>query len=166
MPFEYPVSFVGARYGWRPTLVTELQRRGVEVTCFGRGWPNDSIANDRMVDIYAKSRINLGCGGIGYSRKLLCLKGRDFEVPMSGALYLTQDNPELSLVFDVGREILTYRDVEDCARIIHEILNDEHRAAQIRKAARARCLVDHTYEKRWRAVLNVLGALQAEPISG
>jgi spore maturation protein CgeB len=164
VPFEYDVSFIGACYGWRPKLVEGLRRSGIRVECFGRGWPNGSIANDNMNGIYARSRINLGCGGIGYSKNLLCLKGRDFEVPMSGALYLTQNNPELSMVFEVGREILTYDDVEDCADVIRAILKDEDRASGIRAAARARCLKDHTYTARWTAVFTALGALT--PLSG
>jgi len=79
-----------------------------------------------MSRIYARSRINLGFGGIGHSRNLVCLKGRDFEVPMSGALYVTQHNPELALVFDIGREIVTYRD------------ESELRAAHSRAAGRSR----------------------------
>jgi spore maturation protein CgeB len=159
LPFKYDVSFVGAAYGWRPKLIDGLRRRGIEVACFGRGWSNGSIANEEMNSLYARSRINLGCGGIGFSHKLLCLKGRDFEVPMSGAIYLTQDNPELSLVFDVGREILTYHDIEDCARVIRATLDNADRADQMRRAARARCLKDHTYTVRWATVFRVLGAL-------
>jgi spore maturation protein CgeB len=159
VPFRCEVSFVGARYGWRPRLIEGLARRGIAVECFGKGWPNGAIENEEMNALYAASRINLGFGGIGYSRNLLCLKGRDFEVPMSGALYLTQDNPELASVFDVGREILTYRGIDDCARVIRSILEDRDRAQQIRDAARARCLKDHTYTARWRHVLRTLGAL-------
>jgi spore maturation protein CgeB len=160
-PFEFDVSFVGAAYGWRPRLIEGLRRRGIKVACFGKGWPNGAIANDAMNGLYARSRVNLGCGGIGYSRKLLCLKGRDFEVPMSGAVYLTQDNPELSLVFDVGREILTYRDIDHCAQVIRATLDDPVGAARIRQAARARCLRDHTYTARWTTVFQCLGALTA-----
>jgi spore maturation protein CgeB len=161
VPFKYDVSFVGARYGWRPTLIEELRRRRIEVECFGKGWPNGAIPNGDMNQIYACSRVNLGFGGIGFSKNLLCLKGRDFEVPMSGALYLTQDNPELSTVFEVGREILTYRDAEDCARVIRDILQDEDRAGRLRAAARARCLRDHTYVVRWRNVFRAIGAIGA-----
>ncbi len=161
--FEYDVSFVGAAYGWRPKLVAGLRRRGIDVACFGKGWPHGAIANADMNGLYARSRINLGCGGIGFSHKLLCLKGRDFEVPMSGAVYLTQDNPELSLVFDIGREILTYGDVDDCARVIRATLADPEGAARIRRAARVRCLKDHTYTARWEAVFRLLGALADDP---
>jgi len=157
--FEFDVSFVGACYGWRPRLIAGLHRSGINVTCFGKGWPRGAIANEQMNGVYARSRINLGCGGIGYSRSLLCLKGRDFEVPMAGALYLTQDNPELARVFDVGREILTYRDIDDCANTIRCLLQDSDRAADIRRGARMRSVKDHTYEARWSTVLRMLGAI-------
>jgi hypothetical protein len=160
LPYRHNVSFVGARYGWRPWLIDGLERRGITVECFGKGWPNGTIANEDMNALYAASRINLGFGGIGYSRSLLCLKGRDFEVPMSGALYLTQDNPELASVFDVGREILTYRGLDDCAHIIRSILQDPDRAQRIRDAGRARCVKDHSYLARWTRVLQTLGALR------
>jgi len=164
VPFEYDVSFIGSRFGWRPSFIAQLERMGIRVACFGEGWRNGSIRNEDMSIIYAKSRVNLGFGGIGHSRKLVCLKGRDFEVPMSGAVYLTQHNPELALVFDIGREVLTYRDVQDCARNIREVLADESRAAEIRGAARARSLRDHTYFARWRPVLETLGALAPEAL--
>jgi hypothetical protein len=157
--FEHDVSFIGARYGWRPSFIKQLGRRGIAVSCFGKGWPNGSVSNEEMKVVYARSRINLGFGGIGHSRSLMCLKGRDFEVPMSGAVYLTQHNPELALVFDLGTELLTYRDEDDCARIIRELLADQDRAARIRRAARERCLRDHTYFARWSQVLRTLGAL-------
>lgn len=78
---------------------------------------------------------------------------------MSGALYLTQNNPELSMVFDVGREILTYNEIEDCAHVIRTLLKDPERAGRIRTAARARCLKDHTYTARWTSVFRALGVL-------
>ncbi len=159
IPFKYDVSFVGACYGWRPKLVEGLRRHGINVICFGKGWANGAISNEDMNGIYGRSRINLGFGGIGFSKNLLCLKGRDFEVPMTGALYLTQHNPELSLVFDVGREILTYRDIEDCAQVIQATLDNQQVAADIRHAARERCLRDHTYVARWTRVFRTLGAI-------
>jgi spore maturation protein CgeB len=161
-PFKYDVSFVGACYGWRPRLVEGLRRHGINVVCFGKGWANGAISNEDMNAIYGSSRINLGCGGIGFSKNLLCLKGRDFEVPMTGALYLTQHNPELSLVFDVGREILTYRDIEDCAQVIRATLDNQRGAAEIRHAGRERCLRDHTYAARWTRVFRMLGAISID----
>lgn len=157
LPFEYDVSFIGACYGDRPTFVRYLERHGVRVATFGPGWQAGSIPERSMVEVYARSRINLGFGGVGYSSSVMCLKGRDFEVPMSGALYLTSDNPELSLVYEIGREILTYKNKRDCLEKICSYLSLPDRCAAIRHAARSRCLRDHTWSRRMQQVLEVTG---------
>lgn len=158
--FKYDVSFIGANYGWRPRFIRTLGKFGIKVECFGPGWPNGEVGLEQMARIYSCSRINLGFAGIGHSRRLMCLKGRDFEVPMSGGLYLTQDNPELRFVYDVGREIVTYKDEWDCAQQIQCLLRDEERAAAIRRAGLERARRDHTYEARWSRVFTLAGLLQ------
>jgi len=163
VPFEFDVSFVGQCYGWRPRFIRQLGKLGVKVECFGYGWPNGPLPDEEVVKLYSRSRINLGFGGVGYSRKLMCIKGRDFEVPMSGGLYLTTNNPELSLVYDIGKEIVIYRDEEDCAHIIRELLADPELAQKIRWAGRERCLRDHIYEARWSKVFSLVGLLQGKP---
>jgi hypothetical protein len=163
VPFDLDVSFVGASYGWRPKFLQALAQRGVRVECFGRGWPNGPLSDEDMVRLYSRSRINLGFGAIGHSRNLLHLKGRDFEVPMSGGLYLTQFNPELHHVFELGHEILTFRGADDCAATIRGLLADPERAERIRRAGHARALRDHTYQTRWSKVFELAGLLEEEP---
>jgi len=160
VPYKYDISFVGGNYGKRGILIRKLAELGIKVECFGAGWPNGPVSDEEMVKIYSRSRINLGFAGIGYSDRLMCLKGRDFEVPMSGGLYLTQHNPELELVYEIGKEIVTYRDVKDCASKIQELLRQPEHAEAIRQAGRARCLRDHTYEARWTKVLTLVGILE------
>ncbi|MCK4500348.1 glycosyltransferase, partial [Candidatus Babeliales bacterium] len=159
LQFEYDVSFVGGKYGWRPKFIARLQKMGVNITCFGNGWENGPLSDEEMVKLYSRSRINLGFAGVGHSKKLMCLKGRDFEVPMSGGLYLTQDNPELSLVYNVGKEILTYRNEKDCVQKIKWLLDHPDEAANIREAGRIRVLKDHTWEKRFLDIFKITGLL-------
>lgn len=160
MDFRYDVTFVGAKYGWRPVFIAKLQRRGISVNCFGPGWPSGALSDAEMVSMYSRSRINLGFAAIGYSKRLHCLKGRDFEVPMSGGLYLTQWNSDLELVFNIGREILAYKSIPDCAEKISWILNHPEEVEKIRQAGRARCLKDHSYEARWGRVFVLAGILK------
>jgi spore maturation protein CgeB len=158
--FDYDVSFVGQRYGWRPGFIQGLRARGIPVTCFGRGWEGGPLSDEEMIRLYSRSRINLGFGGIGFSKRLMCLKGRDFEVPMSGGLYLTQHNPELERVYEVGREIVTYHDIDDCARQIRRLLSSPADADAIRRAGRARALAEHTYERRYDEIFSLAGLLR------
>lgn len=160
LPFEFDISFVGGRYGWRPKFIEKLQNMGIKVTCFGNGWENGPLSDDEMVRLYSQSRINLGFAGVGHSRRLKCLKGRDFEVPMSGGLYLTQDNPELSLAYDVGKEIVTYQNEKDCNEKIKWLLANPDEADKIREAGRKRALKDHTWERRFEEIFRLVGIME------
>lgn len=160
VPFEFDVSFVGSKYGWRPRFIQKLRKLGIKVTCFGNGWNNGPLSDEEMIKLYSRSRINLGFGGVGHSRKLVCLKGRDFEVPMSGGLYLTQDNSELSLVYERGKEILTYKNERDCAEKIKWLLANSGEAAKIREAGRKRALKEHTWEKRFEKIFRLSGIME------
>ena len=157
--FEHDVTFVGAHYGFRPHFIDRLRALGIDIAAYGRGWPAGAIPLDKMVEMYSRSRINLGFGGIGHSRRLMCLKGRDFEVPMAGGLYLTQHNPDLELVFEIGREVVTYTDEADCAAKIRMLLADPTKADAIRKAGRERSMRDHTYDVRWTKPFQMAGLL-------
>ena len=145
----------GGRYGWRPKLIEILRKSGISVTCYGDGWENPSLLEKEMIEIYSKSRINLGFSGVGYSSRLMCLKGRDFEVPMSGGLYLTQNNPELSLVYDVGAEILTYDNAKDCINKIKWVLNNPVIAKKIRENGRVAALERHTWKGRFKDIFQL-----------
>lgn len=157
--FEYDVSFIGTKYGNRPLLIDYLRKKGVSVECFGEGWRNGRITPREMAMIYNKSRINLGFGGIGYSIKHQCLKGRDFEVPMSSGLYLTSYNPELGSCYKIGEEIVVYKNRRDCLGKIRCLLADPVSAEEIRRAGYRRALSDHTWENRFHKMFCLAGLI-------
>jgi hypothetical protein len=159
--FEYDVSFVGACYGLRPVYIEHLRKNGIAVRTFGPGWPSGPVPADEMPEIYAKSRINLGFGGIGYSMNEMCLKGRDFEVPMCGALYLTSEHEPLHRVWDVGNEIATYDDIDDCLTQVRTLLADPERCERMRRAAHERAHREHTWERRFEQAFEQLGVLDS-----
>ena len=162
--FEFDVSFVGKCYGWRPRFIRRLIKMGIAVECFGNGWPNGPLSNEDMVRLYSRSRVNLGFAGVAHSRRLMCLKGRDFEVPASGGLYLTQDNPDLQLVYNVGQEIVTYNNERDCAAKIRQLLADPQHAQQIRIAGHRRALAQHTWQHRFEQIFTIANLLQQQTL--
>lgn len=162
-PYEeekiYDVSFVGQCYGNRPEIISRLREAGIQVEVFGPGWPNGSLTTEEMVRTWSRSKINLGFGGVLGHKETYCLKGRDFEVPMSGGLYLTEHHDELIPFYDIGREIVTYNDFNDLLEKIHWLLSEPDQAEAIRRAGRARALRDHTWEMRFDRVFRMLGVL-------
>lgn len=155
---EFEVSFVGSGYGRRADWISWLRKKGVNVKAFGPDWPRGAISTQEMVEVYARSHICLGFSGIGYSMREFCLKGRDFEVPMSGATYLTSEQPDLHRVYNVGQEILTYGSREQCLEQIRRLLKNPDQCERIRKAARARSLREHTWEQRFNMLFNVVSS--------
>jgi spore maturation protein CgeB len=47
VPFRYDVTFIGARYGFRPYFIQRLRNMGINVTAFGRDWPNGPLPLER-----------------------------------------------------------------------------------------------------------------------
>lgn len=157
LPRDMDVVFVGQRYGDRPAIVERLRRAGIDVHAFGSGWPSGPVSTEEMVRIWNRARIVLGFSGVLGHADTHCLKGRDFEVPMSGACYLTQHHAELEPFFEVGREIETYGDTASLPDTIRRLLADPARLESVRQAGRRRALRDHAWRGRFERVLRLSG---------
>lgn len=108
---------------------------------------------------YSRSRVNLGFGGVAGHKDTFCLKGRDFEVPMSGGLYLTEAYEELERFYEVGTEIVTWSGVGDLVEKIRWLLSNPGEAEAIRQAGHRRALSGHTWEMRFETVFRLMGVL-------
>jgi hypothetical protein len=131
-------------------LIDYLRQRNISVSAYGSGWANASPGFDDMSDLIARAKIVLGHGGVGYMSDVKHLKGRDFEVPMSGKAYLTTYNPELSKCFAIGEEILCYDSFAECAELAQHFLRTN--ADVIGERARDRSVRSHTWDARVRAL--------------
>jgi len=65
-----------------------------------------TLSNIEMVKLYSRSKINLGFSSCGDTHKtgerILQVRLRDFEVPMSGGFYMVEYMAELEEFFDIG----------------------------------------------------------------
>jgi spore maturation protein CgeB len=153
------VSFVGQRYGNRPEVIRKLNDCGIRVEAYGYGWPNGSLSTEEMVKMYSRSKINLGFGGVAGYKDRYCLKGRDFEIPMSGGLYLTEYHSELAGFYNFGTEIMVYKDFNDLLSKIRYLLLNPKEADEIRKKGMLRARREHTWEKRFEAIFKCFGII-------
>jgi spore maturation protein CgeB len=157
---DIPVSFVGAAYGFRVPVIESLRAHGVDVRTFGAGWPGASWVDD-AVEVFNRSRINLGMGGIEYSESLTNVKGRDFEIPgAGGGMYLTSFNPDLAQHFVVGEEIACYRNRDEMLELVRHYLKRPDEAEAMAVRARNRCLREHRWRHRYEKMLRILGILE------
>jgi len=153
------MSFVGQCYGNRHEVIERLTSCGIHVEAYGSGWPNGPLAAEDMVRMYSKSRINLGFGSVIGLSNTYCLKGRDFEIPMSGGLYLTEYHPELDRFYDIGSEIVIYKDFDDLVEKIRFLLSNPEKADEIRKRGYERARREHSWEMRFEKIFHLLGLI-------
>lgn len=111
------------------------------------------LSDKEMIQMYSRSKINLGfstCGNTHESEnRILQVRLRDFEVPMSGGFYMVEYMEELEEFFKIDEEIVCYIDKEDMAAKIKYYLEHDEEREKIRQAGHKRCLRDHTWHKRF-----------------
>lgn len=154
--FEHPFSFVGSWKPERGDLIDHLESHGVKPTLFGSGWKNSQWATDPQA-IFRGSQINLGIGYALASARIANAKGRDIECPAIGACYLTTYHWELTEMFEIGKEVLCYRNLEELVELLSYYSKRPEACLAIAQAAHRRAHAEHTWEIRLRVLFKELG---------
>ena len=119
------------------------------------------LSDDAMVRMYSRAKIILGFSSCGETHlgetRILQVRLRDFEVPMSGGFYLVEYMEELEEFYEIGREIVCYDGPDDLTAKIKYFLAHDAEREQIRQAGHARCRRDHTWQKRFQAAFALMG---------
>jgi spore maturation protein CgeB len=59
LPKIYDVSFVGQPHGKRRKMIEKIRKAGINVNCWGYGWPSGVLSQEEMVKVFCQSKINL-----------------------------------------------------------------------------------------------------------
>ena len=157
---KYPVSFIGTAHGERPRWMRELGRRGIDIACFGQGWPAGPLAGPEISQIIRSSVISLNFANAtrvweGYRIvHTHQIKARTFEVPGAGGFLLTQRAGDLERYYVPDREIAVFTGVDELATKIRHFLAHPSERDAIADAGFERTRRDHLYDARLREVLD------------
>jgi len=129
----------------------------VDTSAFG----GPRLLQTELIKMFSQSRVSLGFATAGDSHladtRLTHLRLREFEAPMCGALYLTEDQPELAEYFQAGKEVLTYTDRDDLLEKARYYLAHPEQSERIRHAGLQRARRDHTWQHRFSELFAALG---------
>lgn len=148
---RFQVTFVGAAHGNRRKLVERLRSAGIEVSCFGHGWPEGAIAMDRIPGIMRESVISLNFAN---SKGQNQIKARTFEVPGAGGFLLTEYVPGIERFYFPGKEIEVFHAYDELVEKIRHYLAHKDERDTIARAGFDRSRREHTYEQRMQRVLD------------
>lgn len=158
LPLEkiYDVCFIGASYGIRGAYIQFMQDAGIEVYTKGSGWTNGFATDLEMIEIFNQSKIVLGFSTVGKNDDISILKGRDFEVPLTGSFYITGYHEELKEYFELGTDIETYTSKEDLLKKVKFYLENPIQRETIANNGYHKCLVQYTAKNAYEKVFGYL----------
>lgn len=98
-----------------------------------------------LPDFYRSTRINFNTTSMQMKG---ALNQRVFDVPASGGFLLTDYRAQLPAAFEVGREAVCYREVEEIGDLVRHYLANPAERLEIARRARARIENEHSYAHR------------------
>lgn len=163
------VVVAGNMYATRFALLRRLQSAGVELRIYGPPWSRWLPRDDRLHQAFANEYLARDAKAKAFRAATVVLNSmvsreadgancRLFEAAACGAVVLSEWRDLLPSLFAVPEEVRAYRsfgELVDQVRSIIALEPAERRAMGDRAAARAR--VEHSYERRFETILQVLG---------
>ena len=107
--------------------------------------------------IYNASKIILDIHlSYGSGNKQFNVTPRVFEVPASGGFLLVNENPMLNDLYEIGQEIICYKDESELEELIKYYLKHPEERELIAKAGQNKAHNEHTYKKRLEEIISII----------
>ena len=81
---------------------------------------------------------------------------RVFDVPACGAFILTDYQKGLDELFDVGKEMIVYRDKDEIPVLVKYYLDNPEKREAVAKKGAERVLKEHTYKHRLDVIIRAM----------
>ena len=158
---ERKMVFVANPTPHRRALIRQVQ---TPLRLYGPGWASlgpthheviaRRVSMDEVGQIYADHFATLNI--MNEANVLSGLNQRNFDPCLFGTAVVSDDQPDLGLCFEIGREALSYRSAEDLDALYGRLMRDPGEAKAIGEAGRRRVLAEHTYGHRIEALAKLI----------
>lgn len=145
----YDITYIGglSPHHSKGNKILDKVCKQIKVNIWGYGRHGVRSAwGKKMYDIFSKSKIvinrHINISGV-YANNM-----RMFESTGMGALLLTDAKKNMHEFFDVGKEVVTYKSVQDLINKIKYYLKNDKERIMIAKAGQKKTLKIHTYKNR------------------
>lgn len=133
---KYDIGFVGyVTFEKRVDMLDKL------FAAFPNFYYGQALFED-CAEIYRKSRIVFNTAATDD------LNMRCFEATATGAFLLTEDIPTIHELFDVGKHLVTYKNMDDAIEKARYYIEHEDEREKIARAGMIHTLKNHTYQHR------------------
>ncbi|MFO7446248.1 MAG: glycosyltransferase [Ignavibacteriaceae bacterium] len=151
---DIDVSFIGQPHGNRREVISSLLNKNINVEYFGFNWQNrPRLPFHQMVRMFSRSKINLNLSNSNDNLSQQ-IKGRNFEIPGTKSLLLTDKAENLEEYYENGKEIVIFNSTDELAEKIGYYLNHPGEGQKIAQNAYQRTIKEHTWFHRYDDIFN------------
>lgn len=161
--YSCDVCFIGAYYPEREDALSRLTDLNLKIWGY-KNWMNTKLGQfyqgtisngEDMVKAYNACKIALN---IHYHLTGDGANYRTFETTGCGAFQIVDDRQDIANLFEVGREIVTYRykNLRDLEEKVRYYLNNDQKRIAIAKKGQERAHRDHTLQQRMDKLIQVV----------
>lgn len=119
----------------RRKIIESLRLNGIIVTSVG-GWIEGWVSDEEYVQTYQKSKIALGILGKDQDQ----LRAKIFEIPLCGAMLLTDDTDIAKFIYKPNKECITFSDEFEALEACEYYLEHDDERLAIAEAGHKRAL--------------------------
>ncbi|HZK82082.1 MAG TPA: glycosyltransferase [Humisphaera sp.] len=116
-----------------------------------------AMAFAEVHEIWNRSKISYTPLGASVNPGLLQIKGRVFEMGLSGTLMLCQHSPALERYYECGKEYVSFGNLDECIEKARYYLSHEADRQKIAAAYYRRTKGEHLWEHRWKQLFRDVG---------
>ncbi len=150
------LSFIGMNYGYRKALIDLIQKVGIPVECWGHGWER-KIPSADIPQVLWKSWASLNTSASSDGSGIMQIKARNFEVPASRSLLITEYATGLEHYFKPNVEAVFWTSADELVEKTQYYLTHKDVLAKVARAGYERSLNEHSYDCRWEAIFKAVG---------
>jgi len=162
--FEARLSFVGSRYPYRERFVRSLSSYPLRL--WGSGWVRSRDHDVRKLvagpAVFGRDKLCVYSGSVLSLNQhhpmndIVGVNTRTFELAAAAACQVVDFKDDLATLFKPGDEVVAYRDLAECRRMLDHYLAHPDEARAIGENARRRALAEHTLRHRLEEMISTL----------
>lgn len=117
-----------------------------------------NLSFDEQVEIIQRSRINLNIGAAadGQRERSWGLPERCYGIPACGGFLLSDERRHAANDFIVGKELITFKNLEDCLEKIKYYLRNFAESRWVAENAHKKVYEEHTYYHRAQKIIRLI----------
>src|SRR5438128_201504 len=162
--FEARLSFVGSRYPYRERFVRSLSSYPLRL--WGSGWVRSRDHDVRKLvagpAVFGRDKLCVYSGSVLSLNQhhpmndIVGVNTRTFELAAAAACQVVDFKDDLATLFKPGDEVVAYRDLGECRRVLDHYLAHPDEARAIGENARRRALAEHTLRHRLEEMIGTI----------